>query len=55
MSSIHQRVIKTKPTVERVVLIKTLEFFQGQTTAFATLTEFRFVLSGYSDVFEYNL
>lgn len=55
MGSVHQRIIKTKPTVERIVLIKTLKFFQRQTTAFATLAEFRFVLSGYSDGFKHNL
>ena len=55
MSSVHQRIIKTKPAVERIVLIKPLKFFQRQTTAFATLAEFRFVLSGYSDGFEHNL
>lgn len=55
MGSVHQRVIKTKPAVERVVLIETLEFFQRQTSASAPLTELRFVLSGYSNGVEYNL
>lgn len=55
MGSVHQRVIETKPAVERVALIKALEFFQRQTSAFAPLTELRFVLSGYSNGVEYNL
>lgn len=55
MGSVHQRIIKAKPAVERVVLIKALEFLQRQTPAFAPLTELRFVLSGYSNGIEHNL
>lgn len=55
MGSVHQRIIETKPAVERIVLIKILEFLQRQTTAFAPLTELRFVLGGYSNGVEHNL
>ncbi len=55
MGSVHQRSIKAKPAIERVVLIKISEFLRRQTTASAPLTEFRFVRSGYSDGFEHNL